>query len=205
MADTLCDSMRAVFCDQVLNLHAMKPTILKKLSACPDAVKWAKQFNTLEEAWLKCERSDWMLWFYKRCDPDKKICVQMAVEFAERVLPIFEAKYPQDQRPRKAIDAVKEWLINPTAAAATYAAYAAHAANAAAYAAAADAAHAAHAATYAAYAAHAANAAAYAADADADAHAATYAAYAAHAAAAERKAQADIIRKYIPKLPTPQK
>lgn len=178
MADTLCDSMRAVFCDQVLNLHAMKPTILKKLSACPDAVKWAKQFNTLEEAWLKCERSDWMLWFYKRCDPDKKICVQMAVEFAERVLPIFEAKYPQDQRPRKAIDAVKEWLINPTAAAAAYTADAA--------------ADAAHAATYAADAAHAANAAA-------------YAAYAAHAAAAERKAQADIIRKYIPKLPTPQK
>ena len=214
----------------------MKPTTeLKKLSACTEAVEWAGQFKTLKDAWLMCERSDWMLWWYRKHNPDKRICVQMAVEFAEKVLPIYEVKYPDDDRPRKAIQAARDWLSNPAAyavyaayadavyaayadavyAAYAAAAYAADAADAAAYAAAAaayaadavyaaaaaDAAYAA-AAAYAAYAADAVYADAAYADAAADAAYAAAAAYAAYAAdAAERKAQSDIIRKYLPTLP----
>ena len=127
---------------------------------------------------------------------DKPTCVLLAADFAERVLPIFEAKYPADDRPCKAIEAARAWAENPTAGAAAnaYAAYAAaYAAGAAANAYAAYAAvYAANAAANAAYAAaYAANAAAYANAYAADAaDAGVNAANAAYAAAnAEREWQ----------------
>ena len=46
--------------------------------------------------------------------PDKFISVFLAVQFAERALPIWEGKYPEDMRPRRAIEAAKEWLKNPS-------------------------------------------------------------------------------------------
>ncbi len=116
------------------------------------------------------------------------IAVQWAAECAKRVLKHYEDKYPDDKRPREAIDAAIRWAKDPTQANRDAAYAAADAAAHAAYAAAADAAYA------AAYAAAAAADAAYAA-----AHAA-YAAYAAAAAAhaallqarnAERKWQSD--------------
>jgi hypothetical protein len=128
-----------------------------------------------------------------------------AADCAERVLGLYEKQYPKDDRPRKAIQAARDFangLITKDAArdaayAANAARDAAHAANAAsaahaAYAAARDAAHAANAA-YAAHAAHAAAAAArdaaYAANA-ASAAAARDAAYAANAASAAHAAYA---------------
>jgi hypothetical protein len=79
----------------------------------------------------------------------KKDAVAFAIFAAEQVIGIFEAKRPGDERPRKAIEAAKAWLADPSeenrqaadAAYASDAAYAAYAAYAyAAYAAAADAA-----------------------------------------------------------------
>jgi hypothetical protein len=106
--------------------------------------------------------------------------VRYAVFAAEQVINIFEKKYPNDNRPRMAIEAAKNYINNPTAADA-YAAAAAYADAYAAAAAAADAYAAAYAAAYA-YAAAAAAAYAYAAAA-ADADAAAAAAAAAYAAA----------------------
>lgn len=40
--------------------------------------------------------------------------VKEAVEMASRILKVFEKKYPKDKRPRKAIEAAKDWLKNPT-------------------------------------------------------------------------------------------
>jgi hypothetical protein len=132
------------------------------------------------------------------------IAVRWAAECAQQVLNHYEDRYPDDKRPREAIDAALRWAKNPTetnAAAANAAANAAgtayHAyAYAAAYAAyaAADAADAANAAANAAGTANAADAAnadaayaaAYAAAANADA-AAAYAA----ADAKEREWQSD--------------
>jgi transcription termination factor NusB len=117
--------------------------------------------------------------------------VEMAIYAAELVIDHYEKDYPNDSRPRQAIEAAKAYLKDPTtanaaahdaAAAAHAAAYAAHDAAAAAYAAA-YAAHAAAAAAYAAYAAHAAADAAHAAAAAA--HAAAYAAADAAYAAAD--------------------
>jgi hypothetical protein len=115
----------------------------------------------------------------------RRVWVLLACEEAESVLPIFEARFPDDDRPRKAIEAARTgnaaYASNAAYAAAAYdAAYAASdaadaandAANDAAAAAAADAASN---AAYAAYDAAASNVAAYDA---------SYAAYAAAAAAA---------------------
>jgi hypothetical protein len=44
--------------------------------------------------------------------PDKRILALWASECAERVLPYFEDKYPDDDRPRKAILVLNEWVSN---------------------------------------------------------------------------------------------
>ena len=124
-----------------------------------------------------------------------------AIEWAEYVLPIWEKRYPNDDRPRRAVEAAKAKDTDAYAAyythytAYAHAAHPAHAARSAAANAAADhasAAFAAHAAARAAaYAAYAAHAAAYAAHAAASA--ADSVDYAAHAILLERYGK-DIVK-----------
>tara|TARA_B100001094_G_scaffold241771_1_gene237692 strand:- start:230 stop:754 length:525 start_codon:yes stop_codon:yes gene_type:complete len=105
-------------------------------------------------------------------NPDQRLSVTIAIFFAEDVLSTFEKQHPEDMRPRKAIEAAKEWLTNPcpstsyaaSAAAASAASAAAAAARISAYSEAA-AASAAASASSAASAAGAKSAAYYAADA----------------------------------------
>ena len=56
---------------------------------------------------------------------DRLVSVFLAIGFAEKALPVWEAEYPEDMRSREAIEAAKEWLSNPSDAAADTAAYAA--------------------------------------------------------------------------------
>ena len=42
--------------------------------------------------------------------PDKKVLAVWAAECAERVLPYFAERYPGDDRPRKAIEVLREWV-----------------------------------------------------------------------------------------------
>ena len=161
---------------------------LKEKGACSEGFEWwlkHKESNIKKLALklLKAEHFGWASWMLTKCF-DKTQNVKYAIFAAEQVIGIYEAKYPDDNRPRKAIEAAKSYLNNPTARAA-YAAYAAADATAAAAACAARAADAAacaaaYAAAYAAAdAAYAAvDAAVYAADA-----AARAAAYASDAAA----------------------
>jgi hypothetical protein len=117
----------------------------------------------------------------------KKLSVEFSCDCAERVLPIFEAGYPDNPVPRKAIEAAREWLKNPTEenARASTSTYAASASTYAASASAASAAASASAASAAASAASAAAASAYArAAASAAASAASAAAASAYARAA---------------------
>jgi hypothetical protein len=175
--------------------------LLNNFSACSEAVKWSKNFNSAQEAWDNCERGDWMLWLIGKLDKSKpysserKPIVAVALECARL------AWEWMPQAAKDCIELHERWVRGEVIAiedlrkarraayAAAYAAYAADAAYAAAYAAAADAADAAYAAAAAADAADAAYAAAYA-DAAADAayaaaaDAAAYAADAAYAAAA---------------------
>jgi hypothetical protein len=57
--------------------------------------------------------------------------VELAIFCADLVLKIYEEKYPNDKRPREAIEAAKNWIKNPIAASAASAASAARAASAA--------------------------------------------------------------------------
>ena len=125
---------------------------LNKKKACDEGLKWFENQTETDGIMLVKKLSEthlnWANWLVT-CLMDQKKCVQYAVYAAELVLPIFEGAYPDDKRPRLAIEAAKSWLENPTLEnAATYAAAADAATNAARAADAADGARAA----YAAYA-----------------------------------------------------
>lgn len=92
--------------------------LLKKLGACHEAVDWTKG-KTLAEAWQQCDRADWMLWLCGRMAgqegwPTRPQIVLVACSLAEKVLPLFEKKYPNDSRPRKAIEAARAWANDPS-------------------------------------------------------------------------------------------
>ena len=56
-----------------------------------------------------------MFWILKKHRPlNKAQSVAIAIECAKLALPEWTAKYPNDYRPRMAIDAAKNWLANPT-------------------------------------------------------------------------------------------
>ena len=174
---------------------------LTENGACKEATAhWSKSNDNNHEVMLRRllqhDHFQWANWLIVRLiTHDQKIIY--AIYAAESVIKIYEDKYPNDDRPRKAIEAAKGYLKTKNSYAAAYSAYAAaDAAYAAAYAAyVADVAYAADAAAYSAYAAYAAYAAAYVADAaayvadaaadaaDAAAYSAARAAYAAYAAA----------------------
>ena len=115
---------------------------LKELSACPEAVEWASQFETIQEAWDNCERGDWMLWLLGKQvgsprSKSRKELVLIACKCARLSLK-YVPKY--EKRPLKAIQTAEKWVRGEaTLQQVRYAAYAA-----------ADAAYAAYAAAYAA-------------------------------------------------------
>ena len=166
---------------------------LTKLGACDDAIDYVrgKKTTPLEQLWAEC-CPGWQLWVVTRLD--RAAGVTLALDCAKLVLSVFEHEYPDDSRPRKAIEAGMRCLeIRATAAAdAAYAAgvvaeVVAEVAEAAAH----EAAAAACAAAAADAACAAAAAAACAAAADASADAAYDAADAAYAAAYAACAAAD--------------
>ena len=167
-------------------------------NACQGGVDWLLgQKETDGEklvAKVMSHNLDWANWLVVRLMTHKQQ-IKYAIYAAKQVIDIYERKYPEDKRPRLAIEAAENYLKNPSATnadnAAAKAAYAA--AYAAAVAKAAKAAKAANAAAYAGYAAKAvaysAYAVAYAANADnAAAYAAKAVAYSAYAVAYAAKA-----------------
>jgi hypothetical protein len=174
---------------------------LQDLNACKEGIEWVKEQKCLDLKKLienAIATKDMNILRYANWGIvrflSKEDKIRYAIYAAEQVIGIFEKKYPKDDRPRKAIEAAKEYLKNPSQknkAAVDAAAAAVDAAAAAAYAAA-----------YAAYAAAAANAADAAAAANAAADAAAYAAdaNAADANAAARIKMLTKILKYGIKL-----
>ena len=128
--------------------------LLKKHSACADGyrkllkslpAKWAddKPINLLRV--LKSNGVQDMCWCFRATAEDSMVPrVLIAADMAESVLKYFTAKYPNDDRPAKAIQAARDFaagrISQQDAADAAYAAYAAYAADAAYAANAADAA-----------------------------------------------------------------
>ena len=162
--------------------------LLQKLNACKDAIEWAGD-KSWQEIYNTCHRGDWLLWLFKRTNPDDLKLLTLAKGHCANTV----RHLMKDERSIKAVDAAiayGEGKISreelDAAASAAYAAYVYDAAYAA-YDAAGD-------GTYAAVGA------AYAA-ASAAADSAAYANAAANAAAAKKENQqltADICRKYLP-------
>ena len=123
---------------------------LEKRDACKEGVVWfenQKERNGIEvvEKLIKEKKLDWANWLIVRLMKYKQY-ISYVVYAAEQVIGIYEKKYPNDKRPRQAIEAAKKCIKSPTkknkaaayaaAAAAADAAYAAADDAAAAYAAA---------------------------------------------------------------------
>lgn len=161
--------------------------LLKKLNACEDAREWAAD-KSWKEVYETCHRGDWLLWLFKKTNPDDLQLLTLAKGHCANTV----RHLMKDERSIKAVDAAiafglgeinKDELDAYAAAAdAAYATYSAASAYASA-----DAYAAAAAAGYAAADASGANAFA---NADANAYA---------AAKKENQQQtADICRKYLP-------
>jgi hypothetical protein len=124
---------------------------LKEKSACNEGVVWTRlhKFKTdreLFEALLADNKLEWANWGIVRIMKRKQY-LAYAIFAAEQVIEIYEKKYPDDKKPREAIEAAKKVMAKDTrenrssvaanaASAAAYVAYAANAASAASYAAA---------------------------------------------------------------------
>jgi hypothetical protein len=89
------------------------------LDICRDAWIWLHtgnggcRFQALDSAWAACPRADWMLWWGGKCccygSPEHRQCVLAATACARRVLPIWEAWYPQGSHPREGIEIAEGW------------------------------------------------------------------------------------------------
>ncbi|MBI4708225.1 MAG: hypothetical protein HY761_09945 [Candidatus Omnitrophica bacterium] len=164
---------------------------LKEKLACKEGVDWFVNQQETEgikivEKLVQEDRLQWANWLIVRI-MTKKQYVSYAVYSAEQVIDIYEKKYPEDKRPRNAIEAAKKCIENPSEENKKAAASAATSAHAAA---------AAHAAYSASAASAAYSAAASAASAAYSASAAS-AAYSAAAASAAYSAAAYVARKNI--------
>ena len=124
----------------------MKITIeqMEKLGACAEGIEWLKnqkdcELSALVKESIKqgIETMRFANWGLVRVMTDKQKR-QYAIFAASSVLPIFEKRFPEDKRPRAAVEAAEAYLIDPSednrekAEAAAAAARAAEAAEAAA-------------------------------------------------------------------------
>ena len=174
---------------------------LQNNKACSEGVVFADGKGLLDldhksfiEKLIEYDHFDYANWLITHI-LRKENNVRYAIFAAELVLHIYEKKYPNDDSPRKAIEAAKKYLNNSTYAAACSAACSA--ASDATYDAAYNACSAAYNACSAAYAAACSAAPASAAAAAAAADAARHAAYAASAAVCYAAAKIELTIKII--------
>ena len=81
--------------------------------ACPEGIAWVKKqkIKSDSQAWRELHRSDWMIWLaekrgiWNKLDPTKLRL--FACDCAEQALPTYEKVYPDDKRPRKAVETAR--------------------------------------------------------------------------------------------------
>ena len=91
---------------------------LNGMGACSDGREWFSQQKETDglkivKKLIKEERLDWANWLIVRLMSYKQY-VSYAIYAAEQVIDIFEKQYPEDKRPRIAIEDAKKCLKNPT-------------------------------------------------------------------------------------------
>ena len=91
---------------------------LAEKNACQDGYKWfveqGKEFEPIPLLNLLIEENqlEWANWLIVRVMEYKQY-VSYAVYAAEQVIDIFEKEFPDDKRPRTAIEAAKKCIENP--------------------------------------------------------------------------------------------
>ena len=92
---------------------------LQKENACIDGLAWFKKQNKefepipLLNLLIEKNQLDWANWLLARVMEYKQY-VSYAVFAAEQVIDIFEKEFPDDKRPRTAIEAAKKCIENPS-------------------------------------------------------------------------------------------
>jgi len=100
------------------------PTILDAMSFV--SPRWICRVKVRGQSAIERDKSAWSdMMIISRKKWTKTMSVKLAIYAAELVLPIFETEYPDDKRPREAIEAAKAYLRKPSTASAASAAWAA--------------------------------------------------------------------------------
>ena len=81
--------------------------------ACSDGLAFSEG-KSMQETWDSLKRAGWMMWLYRQRNVNKKKCVMVAIYSAELCIKNFEDKYPNDKRPREAIESARKVLKNDT-------------------------------------------------------------------------------------------
>ena len=92
--------------------------LLQSIHACQSGIDLVatyedKDHEAVVRRLVADDHWDWANWLLPRL-MDYKGYVSYAVYAAELVLPIYEEKYPDDKRPRKAIEAAKRCIDDPS-------------------------------------------------------------------------------------------
>ena len=103
----------------------MKPIIetitkdwIDKNNRCKEALVWYKDYLgkspiVILKRLIKAKKYDWANWFIVRV-MEYHDYVSYAVFAAEQVIDIFEKEFPDDNRPREAIESAKKCIKNPS-------------------------------------------------------------------------------------------
>ena len=59
---------------------------LKQLSACAEAVTWARDHDSLQAAWDACQRGDWMVWLLACTGAYDEECRTLTFQWADRAV-----------------------------------------------------------------------------------------------------------------------
>ena len=93
---------------------------LVKHNACSDGMSFVNEHKLIgtDECYfirqlVKLDKREWALWLLAR-RLDRKDRIRFAVYCAKDVLPIYEDTYPNDGRPRKAIEAAEACIADNT-------------------------------------------------------------------------------------------
>ena len=78
----------------------MKTTKLENLAACREAIEYVKTCKSAKDAWMNCDRGDWMLWLAKRLNVDDRKLTLTKATCANQVRHLMK-----DQRSLDALDA----------------------------------------------------------------------------------------------------
>jgi fatty acid/phospholipid biosynthesis enzyme len=98
----------------------IKKKFLEKNSACSGGMEWVIENNLigLSDVYfinelIKNDKLEWANWLIVRVMKYKQY-VSYAIYAAEQVIDIYEKKYPDNKKPREAIESAKKCLISPS-------------------------------------------------------------------------------------------